>query len=460
MLYHNKEGELLDINLAALELLRISQLKGLPDINLFNNPIIPCKKDEITEEGVTEFQIMVDFSNVPDSISLAHNSVLLKVTVSTIDSGYLLQIQESYSQKEAEELLITEERYRSFFEEDLTGDFIATPAGELIECNPAFAEIYGFISPEEASKSNIADFNPEDWKDLIRHLETRHKIQGRQTTHRRQDGKEIHIVSNVVARVDENGQITQVKGYVFDDTERKEAEEALKRSEEKYHRLFDEDLTGDFIATIGGEILECNPAFAEIYGFSTVEDALKWNISHSNPFDWPYMVTRLKNEGKILGFQSWQRRSDVMRIHVVANMVGIFNDSGDLIQVKGYIFNDTERKQAEDRLESGKKQITHILDSIQDGFMALDNLWNFIYVNRCAADYLGIDADDLLGRNIWDRLPDFVGTIYETSFREAMNQQKVLHFKAPGIHKMSSCFDFSVYPSSEGISIYWRDINR
>ncbi|WP_287382617.1 PAS domain S-box protein, partial [Methanobacterium sp.] len=332
--------------------------------------------------------------------------------------------------------------------------------GELIECNPAFAEIYGFISPEEASKSNIADFNPADWKDLIRHLETRHKIQGRQTTHRRQDGTEIHIVSNVVARVDENGQITQVKGYVFDDTERKEAEEALKRSEEKYHRLFDEDLTGDFIATVGGEILECNPAFAEIYGFSTVEDALKWNISHSNPFDWPYMVTRLKNEGKILGFQSWQRRSDVMRIHVVANMVGIFNDSGDLIQVKGYIFNDTERKQAEDRLESGKKQITHILDSIQDGFMALDNLWNFIYVNRCAADYLGIDADDLLGRNIWDRLPDFVGTIYETSFREAMNQQKVLHFKAPGIHKRSNCFDFSVYPSSEGISIYWRDITK
>ena len=63
------------------------------------------------------------------------------------------------------------------------------------------------------------------------------------------------------------GEMVQVKGYVFDDTERKEAEEALKQSEEKYHRLFDEDLTGDFIATLDGKILECNPAFAEIYGF-------------------------------------------------------------------------------------------------------------------------------------------------------------------------------------------------
>lgn len=105
----------MDINLVALELLGISQLEGLPDINLFNNPIIPCKKDEITEEGVTEFQIKVDFSNVPDYISLAQNSVLLKVTVSNIDSGYLVQVQESYSPKEAEELLSTEERYRSFF---------------------------------------------------------------------------------------------------------------------------------------------------------------------------------------------------------------------------------------------------------------------------------------------------------------------------------------------------------
>ena len=41
-------------------------------------------------------------------------------------------------------------------------------------------------------------------------------------------------------------------------------ENKLKKSEEKYRRLFDDDLTGDFLATPEGKIIECNPAFSEI----------------------------------------------------------------------------------------------------------------------------------------------------------------------------------------------------
>ena len=581
ILLYDEEGDLVDANPSAIKLIGIPKLNELQEFNLFHNPIIPCQWDEIKEKGIIRFQTQLDFEKIRDYfISTSQGPLLIEGTVSTIDSGYLVQIQEVISER-TEELRISEERYRRFFEDDLTGDFIATPEGAVMECNPAFAEIYGFSSRENALEANIADFNPDDWENLIKNLETDHKIQGYQTTHQRPDGRNIHIVSNVVAMFDESGKLFQVKGYVFDDTERKEAEEALKRSEEKYrrlfnedltgdfiatldgeilecnpafaqihgfkdseeavgsniskfntldwenlitrlqdkgkiqdyqswqirpddvkihvvanvvgisndqgemvqvkgyvfddterkeaeealkqseekyHRLFDEDLTGDFIATLDGEILECNPAFAEIYGFDNIENALKWNISESNPFDWPYMVTRLKSEGKIMGFQSWQRRSDVMRIHVIANLVGIFNDSDELIQVKGYVFDDTERKQAEEKLESGKQQVTNILDSIQDGFMALNNFWNFIYVNRCAAEYLGVDVDDLLGQNLWERFPEFTGTVYETRLRKAMGDKQIQHFEASEILKNDHWFDVSVYPSDDGISVYWRDI--
>ncbi len=583
ILLYDEEGELVDANPAAIKLIGLPKLKDLPEINLFHNPIIPCRRDEIRENDVIRFQTQLDPGKIRDYfVPASCDPLSIAGTVSTIDSGYLVQIQEVIPEK-TEELRISEERYRRFFEDDLTGDFIATPEGAVMECNPAFAEIYGFSSRENALEANIADFNPDDWENLIKNLETNPKIQGHQTTHQRPDGRNIHIVSNVVAMFDESGRLIQVKGYVFDDTERKEAEEALKRSEEKYrrlfnedltgdfiatpegeilecnpafaqihgfesseeavgsnisqfntsdwenlitrlqdkgkiqdyqswqirpdnvkihvvanvvgisndqgemvqvkgyvfddterkeaeealrqseekyHRLFDEDLTGDFIATLEGNILECNPAFAEIYGFDTIENALKWNISESNPFDWPYMVTRLKSEGKIMGFQSWQRRSDIMRIHVIANLVGIFNDSNELVQVKGYVFDDTERKQAEEKLESGKQQITRILDSIQDGFMALDNLWNFIYVNRCAAEYLGADADDLLEQNLWGRFPEFTGTVYETKLRKAMGNKEIQHFEAYDIRKNDHWFDVSVYPSDDGISVYWRDITQ
>lgn len=236
--------------------------------------------------------------------------------------------------------------------------------------------------------------------------------------------------------------------------------EKHSKSEEKYRQWFEDDLTGDFIATIEGKILECNPAFAEIYGFYDCENALKWNISESNPFDWPYIVTRLKKERKIQGFQSWQRRSDGMRIHVIANVVGIFNDSNELIQIKGYVFDDTERKRAEDELARSKIQIKEILDSIKDGFMALNHQWRLIYVNKCARKYFGVEVEDLIEQNLWERFPELTGTTYEKKLRRAMETREIQHFEAQDIHIPYQWFDFSVYPFSEGISVFWRDITK
>jgi len=138
-----------------------------------------------------------------------------------------------------ESLRRSEEKYRRLFDDDLTGDFIATIQGKILECNYSFAEIYGFESPEQAKKFNISKFNPEDWNYLVKNLETKRKIPGHQTIHQRHDGTEIHVVANVVGIFNESDQLIQIKGYIFDETGRTEAEEDLERSERKYRRLFD-----------------------------------------------------------------------------------------------------------------------------------------------------------------------------------------------------------------------------
>jgi len=455
------DGRVLDCNPAFAEIYGFNNLEQAveADISNFNRPdwetLIKRIKLERKVQGHQSTHRRPDGRNI---------HIVANVVGIFDDSGELVQVKgyvfDDTERKRAEESLKrSEEKYRRLFAEDLTGDFIATLDGRVLDCNPAFAEIYGFNSCEKALNSDISQFDPDDWVNLIFSLKDEGKIQDHQRWHRRPDGREIHVVSNLVGIFDDSGELVQVKGYVFDDTERKRAEESLKHSEEKYHRLFDDDLTGDFIATPKGEILDCNPAFAEIYGFDDCEGALQWNMSESNSFDWPYMVTRLRRESKIKGFQSWQRRSDGLRVHVVANVVGIFDDSGELVQVKGYVFNDTERKQAEEKLANAQNQIKEILDSIKDGFVALNSYWNFIYVNQAAGEYFGAEPEDIIGENIWESFPELLGTKYEKTLRRAMDEQETQYFEDSDINETGPCFGFSVYPSLEGISIYWRKNN-
>jgi PAS domain S-box-containing protein len=266
-------------------------------------------------------------------------------------------------QKQVEESLRrSEEKYRRLFDDDLTGDFIATLNGKILDCNNSFAEIYGFESTENAKKFNISNFNPEDWAILVKDIKTKKKIPGHQTIHQRPDGKEIHVVTNVVGILNDKNQLVQIKGYIFDDTVRKEAEESLRRSEEKYRRLFDDDLTGDFIATLNGKILDCNNSFAEIYGFKSTKEAKTFNIFKFNPEDWAMLVKNLKIEQKIPRHQTIHLRPDGKEIHIVANFVGIFNELDQLVQIKGYIFDETGRKELEEDLERNERKYRRLFD--------------------------------------------------------------------------------------------------
>ncbi|MGO9387195.1 MAG: PAS domain S-box protein [Methanobacterium sp.] len=453
ILFCDKNGKLIDANKLALQIAEIPSLNDSGEYNLFNNTNIASNNKKLMKNGLIKFQTSIDSEN--------NKNTIFKWIVSIIDSGFLVQIQDITGRKKSEDSLRkSEEKYHRLFDDDLTGDFIATPEGIVLECNPSFVEIYGFYKIDQAVGSDISKFNMTDWVNLVARLKIECKIKGYQSWQRRHDGKEIHVVANVVGIFSDSGVLTQVKGYVFDDTDRKNAEDSLRKSEEKYHRLFDDDLTGDFIATLEGKILECNPSFADIYGLDDCKNIDKLNISNFNSFDWPYLITRLKSERKIKGFHSWQRRPDGMRIHVVANVVGIFSDSGVLTQVKGYVFDDTDRKKAEEELANSKHQITEILDSIQDGFVSLNHYWNLIYVNRRAAEYASVEPEDLIGQNLWKRFPELVGTSYETAFRKTMNEKEIHHFEEMGIHTHDHWFDVSVYPSVDGISIYWRDMTN
>ena len=127
----------------------------------------------------------------------------------------------------------SEERYRRFFEEDLSGAFIATPEGRILACNPAFAGIFGFSSVAEASQVEFFSLcpDPNDREVFLNFLQERKTLKHHAAEYRRHDGQIIHTIENVVGNFDVHGELIEIKGFIIDNTEQKMLEEQLRHSQ-------------------------------------------------------------------------------------------------------------------------------------------------------------------------------------------------------------------------------------
>jgi PAS domain S-box-containing protein len=120
------------------------------------------------------------------------------------------------------------------------------------------------------------------------------------------------------------------------------------------------------------------------------------------------------------------------------------------------------RQRAEEALLESTRRRINVLESITDGFVALDRRWRFTYLNRQAAQLLrGLHRvpEELLGRNIWEEFPNQERSIFYQQYHKAMANQTPLKFESffPTVKKW---FAVNVYPSADGLAIYFDDISE
>lgn len=113
-----------------------------------------------------------------------------------------------------------------------------------------------------------------------------------------------------------------------------------------------------------------------------------------------------------------------------------------------------EKTQVEKKLVS---QIESTLDHISDGFVSLDTNWRYTYVNKKAAGFIGLSPENLIGKNIWAEFPEGVGSKFYTIYHKAFETQETIYFEEY-YEPLDKWFENRVYPSSEGITVYFTDI--
>ncbi|MCE5214328.1 MAG: PAS domain S-box protein [Methanobacterium sp.] len=215
--------------------------------------------------------------------------------------------------------------------------------GTILSWNKGAEKMYGYDT-EEIMGKNISILVPRDRTNEIKCIQGKISedklINNFETIRQKKNGDLLDVSITVSPIKTSEDKIYGISTIERDITQQKMAEKALKKSEEKYHRLFNDDLTGDFIAKLDGKIIQCNPSFAEIYGFESIKDAEESNISNFNPKDWAEIISRLRTEKKIKGHQTTHQRPDGREIKIIANLIAISDESGHFKEIKGYIFEN------------------------------------------------------------------------------------------------------------------------
>ena len=160
--------------------------------------------------------------------------------------GHRASIHDITERKLAEEALLeSEERFRDFFENAPIGFHIFGPGQTIIDINEAELEMIGYSREEIVGKKTWSDLIVPQQRDILKKhwhdITTKGHVGNLEYTLVHKDGHHIYVILNASARFDKDGNVVNTRGSLLNITNRKRAEEALQRSEERY-RIFVENV--------------------------------------------------------------------------------------------------------------------------------------------------------------------------------------------------------------------------
>ena len=119
-----------------------------------------------------------------------------------------------------------------------------------------------------------------------------------------------------------------------------------------------------------------------------------------------------------------------------------------------------ELANARDAAEKAQQRVTDILESITDGFVAVDRDWRFNYVSQATARVLQKSFQELIGKQVWQEVfPEAAGSALKSELYRAMESEVTVaieQFYRP----LNKWFEIHAYPCEIGLSIHFRDITK
>jgi PAS domain S-box-containing protein len=270
----------------------------------------------------------------------------------------------------------------------------------------SYKAVLGY-APSEIIGKRAYDFVHPD--DLSKVIETttkavKNKSAAKFESHiRRADGSYVLLEGIGKSLVDEKGKVTGAVVTSRDITESKKIEQAVRASEEKYRKLFDDAMDAIFVADAEtGILVDCNHAATELTG-KTKSELIGMHQRFLHPpndntgkFTKTFEQHRKDREGHLINDQIITKNGEVRDVTIKGNLIEVNGKK----MLQGVFRDITEYKKVEEKIRFQVR----LLNSMGQAVIASDSNGAIIYWNHAAEQLYGWAETEVLGRNITEIL--------------------------------------------------------
>jgi PAS domain S-box-containing protein len=281
-----------------------------------------------------------------------------------------------------------EQELRDFIENGAVGLHWVGPDGKILWANRAELQLMGY-SEEEYIGRNIAEFHADRpvIEDILRRLSEKETLHSYEARLRAKDGSLKHVLISSNVLWDEEGRFVHTRCFTRDITERKQAEEALRESEERHRAVLEQVSEAIFLLDPDSRrFVVANPAFQRLLGYTEME-LLDMTIYDVLPYERERIdrtIQRALESEEYHVNDRLYRRKDGSLVNVEVGITPVsYGGKRVLCQV---IRDITERKRIEAQLRANEERFQSLSTCSPVGIFMTDIDGNVTYTNpRCQA---------------------------------------------------------------------------
>ncbi|WP_225885724.1 PAS domain S-box protein [Leptolyngbya boryana] len=214
------------------------------------------------------------------------------------------------------------------------------------------------------------------------------------------DGRRIWMVWSNQAIFNDQGDVVEILSVGNDTTQRRQAEEALQRSEAKFRNIFANSQVGIYRTRIGdGLILDANQRFADLFGFDSPQEMI--GIEHTTGY-WVNLRDRqqgievMKRDGEVRSYEAQMRKRDGT---VFWGLFSSYLNTGD-DYIEGVIADISDRKQAEVALQASEAELRSLFSAIPDPMCIFNGEGQLICAIKGNPSYGELYREEYIGKTL------------------------------------------------------------